>query len=519
MKKIIKLSAFAALILSLVTIVSCTKNFEKINTDNDNPGINQAAPNMLLTGAIESMTDRVHEIFLGHEMGSCWAQQMAKVQYTDEDRYIFRPSVVNNSWRSFYASSGMDIQTIYSIGNSNYKGVALVLKCYIGSVLTDLFGPVPYSQAWLGTASLLPAYDSQESIYRRMISQLDSANTVFLKTEGLPIAGDILFNNDIMKWKKFANSLRLRLLLRMSAKDVGFVTTEMTKMFNAPDIYPVFESSADNASLAYLGSAPNNNPINENRKTRDDHRVSKQFVDLVSGKYFDYRIMVFANPASASDAFVGLPNGLTSADAVAYLGNGLTQTCKMGDYFVQATAPGQLMNYAELQFIWAEAAVKGYIPGGMAEAKTHYDAGITGSFDQYSDWLQSIFTDHWGGNYGGMAIDSGYTVAMERDYHVLDPTAPAFFGLEISQAEALQKIAEQRYIANFDLGLEAWFEWRRTGFPVLLPAAAGDNGGKIPVRVPYPSDESATNPTSLAGGIQLLGGADGLNTPVWWDAN
>jgi len=517
MKNIIKLFTFAALILSLVTIFSCTKDFEKINTDNDNPGIKQAAPNMLLTGAIESMTSRVHEIFLGHEMGSCWVQQMAKVQYTDEDRYIYRTGVVNNTWRSFYAASGEDVVTIYNIGNKNYKGVALVLKCYIGSVLTDLFGPVPYTNAWQGAGSLLPSYDTQESIYRLIIAQLDSANTNFLDVEGTGIAGDILYNNDILQWKKFANSLRLRLLMRMSAKDQGFVTTEMGKMINDPATYPLFESSADNASLAYLGSAPNNNPINENRKTRDDHRVSKNFIDLLKDKYNDYRIMVFANPASATDEFVGLPNGLLSADAMAYLGNGLTETCKMGSYFVQATAPGQLMNYAELQFILAEAAVKGYIPGGMAQAKIYYDAGVAGSFDQYSTALQDIFTPNWGGAFGSLPIDSGYTVALEVDKHINTSTDPAYFDPAITAPEALQKIAEQRYIANFDLGLEAWFEWRRTGFPVLIPAVEGANEGKIPIRVPYPSDEAATNPTQLAAGVVLLGGADGLNTPVWWD--
>jgi hypothetical protein len=502
----------------LVAVTSCTKNFEKINTDNDNPAIDQAAPNMLLTGAIESMTERVHEIFLGHEMGSCWVQQMAKVQYTDEDRYIFRPVVVNNTWRSFYAASGMDVATLYNIGNKNYKGVALVLKCYIGSVLTDLFGPVPYTTAWSGISGLLPAYETQESIYRLMIAQLDSANNNFLDASGLPITGDILYNNDILKWKKFANSLRMRLLMRMSGKDASFVTTELTKMVADPATYPVFESSAENASLQFLGSAPNNNPINENRKTRDDHRVSKNLVDLVQGKYNDYRIMVFANPASASDAFVGLPNGLLSSAAGAYLGNGLTQTSKMGDYFVQATAPGQLMNYAEVQFILAEAAVKGYIPGGLSQAKTYYDAGIAGSFDQYSAALQAIFTANWGSAFGSLPIDSGYTVAMEVAKHIDSIADPEYFDdATITVADALQKIAEQRYIANFDLGLEAWFEWRRTGFPVLTPAAAGANNGKIPIRVPYPSDEYATNPTSLHAGVALLGGPDDLNTPVWWE--
>lgn len=519
MKNIFKLLSFAALFLALVTVTSCTKNFEEINTDNDNPSIDQAAPNMLLTGAIESMTDRVHEIFLGHEMGSCWAQQMAKVQYTDEDRYIYRPSVVNNSWRSFYASSGNDIATIYKIGNSNYKGVALVLKGYIGSVMTDLFGPVPYTKAWLGTSDLLPQYDSQETIYRTIIAQLDTANSVYLDPDKTGIEGDILFNNDILKWKKFANSLRLRLLLRMSAKDPDFVTTEMTKMYADPATYPVFESSADNAALQYLGSAPNNNPINENRKTRDDHRVSKHFIDLLNEKYYDYRVMVFANPAKATDQFVGLPNGLLSAEAAAYMGNGLEQTSKIGDYFTQATAPGQLMSYAELQFILAEAAVKGYIPGGIAEAKVHYDLGISGSFEQYHDWLQTIFTENSGGSYGSLSIPEGYTVEQERDYHILDPTAPAFFAADISQSDALTKIGEQRYIATFDQGLQSWFEWRRTRIPALTAPPASANGGKVPVRVPYPSDEYATNPTSLNAGKVLLGGPDDLNTPVWWDVH
>ena len=147
--------SFAATLLVLVLFSSgCTKDFEKINTNPNAPAIDQAAPNMLLTNAIESMTDRVHEIFLGHEMGSCWVQHMAKVQYPDEDRYIPRMTVINNTWNSFYAASGYDIQTIYNIGvatnNTSYQAVALILKSYITSVLTDLFGDVPYTEAWKG---------------------------------------------------------------------------------------------------------------------------------------------------------------------------------------------------------------------------------------------------------------------------------------------------------------------------------------------------------------------------------
>jgi hypothetical protein len=524
MKKMKIIFSIAALFAGILLFNSCTKDFEEINTDPNNAIAELAAPDMMLTNAIESMTDRVHEIFLGHEMGSCWVQHMAKVQYTDEDRYMPRLAVINNTWTSLYAASGMDVYTMYNVAvernHNNYQGVAIVLQCYISSVLTDLFGPIPYSAAWQGGTSptgLLPAYDSQEFVYRDMVAKLKAANTL-LDPDGLEIGGDILFNNDISSWKKFANSLRLRLLLRMSAKDASFVTTEMSAMVADPATYPVFESNADNAALAYLGSAPNNHPINENRKTRDDHRVSENFIDMLTN-YGDYRIMVFANP-TALNTFTGLPNGLLSSQAAAFNGNGLANTCKIGSYFTAATAPGQLMSYAELQFILAEAALKGYIPGGITAAKTFYDAGVTGSFMQYEAPLQEIFDAHAGSTYGGLSIGDPYTVAEELAWHITDAAAPAFFdAATITNDHALELILEQKYIAMFDQGLQSAFEWRRTRIPVLTPAAAGVLGGKIPLRVTFPTDEYARNPSNVSAAVSLLGGADLLTTKVWWDVN
>jgi len=500
-----------ALILSAFLLIfnSCTKDFESINTDPNAAGLEKASPSMLLTNAIESATDRVQEIFLGEEMGNCWSQHEAKVQYTDEDRYIYRTSVVNNTWTSFYAANGMDVQVLYNVAkikqHDNYKGVALVLKSYISSVLTDLFGPVPYSQAWTGTLNTLPAYDSQESIYRDIIAKLDTANTI-LTEDGKAIEGDILFNNDIMAWKKFANSLRMRLLLRMSAKDVAFATAQLTKMAGDATKYPVFESNADNAALKYLGSAPNNHPINENRKTRDDHRVSKTLVDMMwtNSPNLDYRICIYAIPYAAGK-FEGLPNGLTSSQAASYKGNGIKNTCKIGSYFSAATAPGMLMSYAELQFILAEAAFKGYIPGGNDKAGEYYTEGIYGSYNQFGDALVEAVDGNGFLPMDGATVDSLAADYIAKDIYAWDAT------------KAMELIATQRWAASFDQGLQSWFEWRRTGFPILTPALEGMNGGKIPVRVPYPTDEASRNPTSLAAGVTLLGGPDDLNTKVWWN--
>lgn len=512
--KIIRIAGIAVLISAFLFIFNgCTKNFEEINTDPDNPTVDQAAPDMLLTDAIEVLTDRVQEIFFGEEMGNCWVQHQAKVQYTDEDRYIYRPSVVNTAWTSLYANSGMDVQTLYNVAverqHANYQGVALILKAYIVSLITDLWGPVPYSQAWTGATTVNPAYDSQESIYRDLILKLEEAN-LLLDPAGTEISGDILYNGDITKWKKFGNSLKLRLLLRMSGRDDAFAAAEMSKILNNPDTYPIFESNDDNAALQYLGSAPNNHPWNENRKTRDDHRVSKTLIDLMwtNSPWIDWRVAIYADP-DGNNTYEGMPNGLTSSQAASYNENGIKNTCKVGAYFTTATCPGMLMSFAELKFILAEAAFKNYItPGGNDVAGVYYLEGIYGSYNQFGDALIEA------------AYNSPATPAFP-DTWTADSLAADFLASDASlqwdPSKGMELIGIQKWAAMYDQGLQAFIEWRRIGFPVLTPAVEGMNNGKVPIRFPYPTDEYAVNPVNVGAGTTLLGGPDDLNTPVWWD--
>jgi hypothetical protein len=505
--------------VSLV-LQSCTKDFEKINTNPNDPALELALPKLLLPNVIENMTERTFEIFLGHEMGNCWVQHMAKVQYTDEDRYVPRSAVINNTWTSFYATSGMDNALLKKIataqGLKNYRGVSLVLEAYITSVLTDLFGPVPYSEAWRSKAEdggiISPAYDDQESIYRALIISLDTANN--LLSEGTDeLEGDLLYGGDPVAWQKFANSLRLRLILRMSAKDEAFATAELTKMLvTSAASYPVFESNDDNAQLFFLGSAPSNNPIAENRKTRDDHRVSLSVVDIMwnNSPNMDYRINLYAqNLTSANGYFQGLPNGLTSAKALAYNGNGLKYTSKLGSYFTAATAPGVIMNYSEVLFIKSEAALKGYIPGGDTEAENNYRDAIYASYDQFGAALVAAVPAAW--------KNSDWTAdSLAADFYAHDNWT---WDASYTEAEKMELIGTQKWAALFDQGLQSWFEWRRIGYPVLTPAEDGMNDGKIPQRVSYPIVEFGTNPVNQAAAISILGGPDDLNTRVWWDTD
>ena len=514
--KIIRIAGIAVLMSAFLFIFdSCTKNFEEINTDPDNAELSQAAPDMLLTNAIEVLNDRVNEVFTGEEMGNCWVQHQAKVQYTDEDRYIYRTSVVNAAWTSLYANSGMDVQTLYNVAvdrqNTSYQGVALVLQSYIASLITDLWGPVPYKQAWTGSSALSPVYDSQDSIYFSILAKLALANSLLDPVNGPGISGDIMYDGDLMKWKKFANSLSLRLLLRMSGVTSvqSFVGTEMKKIVNDPVNYPIFESNADNAALQYLGSAPNNHPWNENRKTRDDHRVSKTITDQMwtESPYVDWRICLYAE-LSGNNTYEGMLNGLTSSQAASYNGNGIKNTSKVGSFFTSATCPGILMSFAELKFILAEAAFKGFIDGGDVKAGEYYIEGIVGSYNQYGDDLLSAVDNALGLPSPTWTPDSLALDFIANEYYGWDP------------ANGMMLIGVQKWAAMFDQGLQAFIEWRRTGYPELEPAAEpAPEVDYMPLRFPYPTDEYARNKSNVEAALGLLGGEDDLNTRVWWDVN
>ena len=506
-----------AVVIGVIFLVSCTQNFEEMNTDPNAPSVSLAAPNMLLTNAIESMTDRVFETFFGEEMGNCWVQHEAKVQYTDEDRYIPRVSVINNTWASFYAANGEDVAALYKIGVDrdlpNYQGVALVLRSYILAVLSDEFGDIPDSEAWKASVEdggiISPKYDAQQAVYTDILASLDKANTL-LDPAGQGISGDILYNGDIMKWKKFANSLKVRYLLRIS--DRKDPSSELLKMLGSPAKYPMFESNDDDAQLQYLASAPNNNPRNENRKTRDDHRVSKTFTDLLwtNSSWLDWRITICAELDNNTD-YEGMPNGLTSADAAAYNGGGLSNTSKIGKYFSAATCPGVLMSYSELLFDMAEAAHKGWISGGDAAAGTFYHDAIVANYEHYGDDLVTAAYNL--NDIYGIGLPAGWTA---KDF------AEDFIANEDHQwnpANAMQLIGEEKWVTLFDQGIEAWAEWRRLDYPVLTPAASGALNGKMPMRVYYPSDEASRNADNLkaAKSSQKITGDTDLLTKVWWD--
>lgn len=489
---------------------ACTRDFSETNTNGNNP--TNVTPDMLLSGVIRNTMNQQVNIAWG--IGNIVVQHHAKIQFVNEDRYLWGEQ--NGVWDVVY-NNYRNLQNIFvAVGTDStnpYMGVSLVLKSWMFAQVTDAYGDVPYSQAGRAKQEAMyqPEYDKQEDIYNGILNDLKRANSLLAASSTtINLDGDILYGGGasaILKWRKLANSLRLRYLLRLSKqKDVS---AEMTAILSDPATYPVFTGNDDNAELEYLAAAPNQWPLYTTRVgSFDEFRVSKVMVDRLTA-LGDPRLKVFGRPTQASvkagnPVIAGIPNGLDGEDALKYNGGvqgvsrvGYTFACLVCNDIGQAppdpAAPrALLMTYAELQFTLAEARERNMITIG--DAATYYTNGITANFNYWKSIVPSQY---------------GIDVTMPANY--LTQASVAYTG---AQAEKLAKIALQKWIAYYFNGLEAWFDWRRTGMPAVVPGPANLNENKVPVRFIYPQKEQSLNGTNRTAAVNRQG-ADNLNTRIW----
>ncbi|ERM81005.1 hypothetical protein P872_12010 [Rhodonellum psychrophilum GCM71 = DSM 17998] len=483
--KAIRLQAILLLSLSLVFAQSCTEDFEEINTDPNNPIA--ISPALLLPYAIQTSVDR----YWGHSTryerlnidgAMCWIQHLSRNIYinVEGDSYEIPLTISTATWNNIYNESLVNFESVLRLSspegpfpNSNYTGVALTMKAFSFAFLTDVFGPIPYSQALKGTAAVpinSPEYDGMEVIYAGLLEELKIANEK-LVVGGPSISGDILFKGDILRWKKFANSLRLRLANHQAAKKPAESRAIMREILADPATYPVFTGNNDFAQLLHVDVIGSRNKMFDVFSTRSDWNMSRTLIDkLVALK--DDRIKVYAQPID-DGSYAGLPNGLTDAAA------GDFNVSRIGTKFLSPTAPSILMTYSELLFIQAEAALDGDI---MGDPVLLLEAAIKASFEQH-----------------GLAFPSDY---MSRIGTVDKET-----------------IMTQKWLALFGQGVEAWTEYRRTGFPIMPPAhpnAVFSNDGILPTRIEYPTAEYSLNRDNLEEGLRKLGGDDNMRSPLWW---
>ncbi len=476
MKKIV---FFVILVLSLA---NCTDDFDEINANPNEPEV--VTPDLLLSTVISSSMDRYVET--GWSLGNIVSQMTAKINFTGFDRYNWGSE--SGLWNNIYGilpEVELIIEAARSEENPNtsYEGIGLVLRAWLYAQLTDNWGNVPYSQAIQGQEGIFqPVYDSQEDIYNGLLADLETADG--LLAQNTPIfGGDIFYNGNIEAWRKLANSLRLRYLMRISNK--RDVSAEMQQIVNN---LPIFESNADNAIMTYPAvSIDTSFPESRGRIGGfDEHRLS-QTSETILKAFNDNRLNTWFqptdNPNDDPTLFVGMPNGLSENNASTFNG-GASNVSRLNQslFFDSKDAvAAALMQYAEVQFILAEAAQRGLITG---DAKTYYEAGIAASFEYWN---------------------------TEQDFD-------AYLAQEgVAYVGDLEQIITQKWLASFMVGLEAWYDLRRTGLPSSIePGQDNVNSDRVPVRFFYPSEEQSLNPDNYRAAVSAMG-EDDINIKGWWE--
>lgn len=469
--------------LPLMVVTSCNK-LEDFGDTNKNPGAAvDPIPSALLTNITVGLMG-----YASHTRGGLYCQYFSETQYTDVSLY----SVPQVEFHTEYAGGLYDAQNLINMTGygvtKNQKAAARIALAYAYWTITDRWGDVPYSQALKGNPN--PAYDSQESIYKSLIAELAKADTAF---DNSLLTGDVLTNGNVAAWKRFANSLRMLMALRLSKRFPAagaYAAEEFNKAMNAAGGH--ITTNAHNIVADYPGEGFKLSWYNlyDGRK---DFAESKTMTDIL-GSLGDNRQSVFGGASelpSDTNYFktsnIGVPYGLKRASAEAFTGANPTWARILRGDYRQETDNMTVLGAAQVLLAKAEAADRGWIPA--ANAKTFYEAGIKASFEE------------WGlpGPAAGYFTQSGVNF-----------TAPAGTGAN------LQQIATQRWIATYPNGLQGWCEWRRTGYPVLTPAP--DGGGKpIIRRYTYGQVEYGTNNEAVKAAVAKIPGGDTQDGRVWWD--
>ncbi|MDR0787779.1 MAG: SusD/RagB family nutrient-binding outer membrane lipoprotein [Gemmatimonadota bacterium] len=402
-----------------------------------------------------------------------WSQHLAQSAYNDEDRYTPRAGLNESIWTEMYAGTLADLDDAQRLGkeadDANLVAVTDILEVYGFLFLTDLFGDVPYFDALDLEQNREPRFTPQAEIYPDLLTRLEEAVRQ-IDPAGNPswARSDLIYGGDLLKWRKFANSLRLRIAIRISGTSAAALAGQA--FADAWADTPI-TTNADNAVLRWSGVLPSQNPIFEAFTLGgrgNDFRMSRTLVDILAGRA-DPRLEIFAAPTVNGSLFRGLSNGDLPAD----LGLGVNDFSTLGPVFTAASAPSVLMTRAEVLLLGAEAATLGWIPD---DAGTLYRAGITAAME-----------------------NNGVPAAAIESYLAIPGNAYS----------GVASIQLQKWIALFLNGPESFAEVRRTGVPALpLPAKAAL--AQLPSRMPYPVREALYNRYAK----DYVNTP--LDTPMWW---
>ncbi|MES2734016.1 MAG: SusD/RagB family nutrient-binding outer membrane lipoprotein [Bacteroidota bacterium] len=506
-----------AMLTLAVVLGACTKDFEKINIDPNRP---VQVPLDFLLGQTQlqiagSANDPGYKTWRGNFIyAATISQQMASANsFYAGDKYLYD---ANNSGAYFVDSYANAIKNLVNLidqakkdpKNVNILSVARILKAFQTHLITDLYGDVPYSEAGLGylQQNFSPKYDLQKDIYADMLKELDEAGKALTTSAAFPPTADFVYGGDLNKWKKFANSLMLRLAMRMQKADPATAQTWIKKAIDGG----VMESNDDSFAIKHTAGAIYSNNSNSftlgtfagsrNVNALDNILWSKTLIDLMKSRN-DPRLNIIASVADGDMAPAkqkGLPNGYDNSTgtphSLATFGDpNLKNYSRPSPLMIDANDPNIFLAYAETRFLTAEAIERTWVAGVAA-------------------------SEYQKGQEAALAILQLYdplaTITNTAAYTAANP-----YPIAGTLADKLTQIHSEMFILtastlNF---YEGFANYRRTGIPNLVPVNYPGNqtGGQIPRRLRYPQTEAAVNPNyTIANDRQ---GGDSFLSKVWWD--
>jgi hypothetical protein len=500
-------------VILLLLAPSCKKDFTEINT---NPNTSPVAlPEQLLAPALVNTVSA--NMLKARQLNNELVQ--ITVSETDAEgsvfRYDIRPNQSDAVWNNLYTQLG-NFKDIYSIASTplnlskGYQGIALICQAWIYSILTDTFGDIPYFQSNMAKQNNFePVFDKQKDIYADIFKQLELANTTLTTASNVVGTSDPVFNGSVSAWRKFGNSLYLRLLLRLSGKaEVSTaVIAQIKNMVDTnPGTYPIMTSNTDAAVLRWTGTGYLTSPFVNGVREQDWRApaISTFFLDNLT-KWTDPRLYTQFSGlsggvwsiATSNGSFVGVPSGYTpgtAPTAKSYFYSTASLTTKKS--YETEPLSGNILNYAELQFILAECAIKGFISN--VPAKTYYDNGVAAAI---TFWLPTYFTTP------SPTVPITLLQYETQAGIVWDDAAPLDTKMET--------IHVQKYYTLFWTDEQEWFEIRRTGHPVLPKGPGLVNNKVMPARLVYPTYVQSANPANYT--LAVAGqGPDVISTQVWW---
>lgn len=504
MKKILSYAA-VLILLAGMGLGSCTGNFEEYNTNEENPEYGNVDPSTLLEQLISTGAYYIYE--------RSWRVNSELMQYTvdcsaatDMQRYVFQVGEYKTPWERFQryaANANHMIALAKKYEDPNAQAIAMTLKAVFMSLVTDLYGDIPYKEAYRIDEDITqPAIDPQAEIYAGLIGMLQEANDLYLTatdnngnyTYPLTVPGkDLLYGGNIAAWQKFTNSLCLRLCLRLSNRPEAGSAAIMQTIVSNPAKYPVFSSYADDAKVSYTGVAPFKNEFGDMTDatfTTSSRKCSAFFITQLHTTS-DPRMAQWVRTIGSEDIH-GVVSGVIQPDGT---GASVMNVSVLKQY----TTPVWLMTSSEVCFILSEAAHTGMISGGEALAEQYYEKAITNSIRQWSPTISDANID--------------------RFLHAT--------GSKVAYNGTQEQIILQKWVSLFLQGFESWCDYRRTGYPKLPIGPGCDNEGVMPTRLCYPQTLISTNSSNyqkqvarMRAAYPIVGrgtvGGDNMLTPVWW---